>query len=62
MGTCALPNLYAFSPWACGPQAFGMHMHIDQSTQSAHVITIAYTSYNEYNHTYAQKIIIIEAM
>ena len=39
MGTCALPDIHALSPLACGPQASGIH--IRQSTR-AHVIT--YTS------------------
>ena len=30
MGTRALPDMYALSPWACGPQALGIH--IKQST------------------------------
>ena len=36
MGTRALPDMYALSPWACSPRASGIH--IRQSTR-AHVIT-----------------------
>ena len=39
MGIRALPDMYALSPWACGPRASGTH--IRQSTR-AHVITITY--------------------
>ena len=39
MGTRALPDMYALSPWACGPRASGTH--IRQSTR-AHVITIIF--------------------
>ena len=35
----SLPDMYALSPWACGPQALGIH--IRQSTR-AHVTTITY--------------------
>ena len=39
MGIRALPDMYALSPWACGPQASGIH--IRQNTR-AHVITYTY--------------------
>ena len=39
MGTCALPDIYALTPRACGPRASGIH--IRQSTR-AHVITYTY--------------------
>ena len=39
MGTHALPDMYALSPWACCPRASGIH--IRQSTR-AHVITYTY--------------------
>ena len=40
MGTRALPDMYALSPWACGPRA--LDIHIRQSTH-AHVTTITCT-------------------
>ena len=39
MGTRDLPDMYALSPWACGPRALGIH--IRQITR-AHVTTIKY--------------------
>ena len=27
MGTRALPEMYSLSPWACGPQASGIHIY-----------------------------------
>ena len=39
MGTRALPDMYALSPWACGPRGLGIH--IRQSTR-AHVTTTTY--------------------
>ena len=45
MGTRALPDMYALSPWACGPRASGIH--IRQST-CAHVVTITYHTLTVY--------------
>ena len=52
MGTCALPDMHALRPQACGPWASGIHNR--QSTR-AHVMAIAYVHYHHcmqvYNYT-----------
>ena len=37
MSIRGLPDMYTFSPWACGPQALGVHI---RQTTHVHGITI----------------------